>query len=113
VRRAVAILAFWLLYAAMPVVVGFHRTDPLACCRLKGAHACFLRTKGGATLGPRSTACAIATAKGVTPQTAVLCTPLLGATPARSRVAASAVTAPRSVTPRTIRSPRAPPVALV
>jgi hypothetical protein len=113
VRRAVAILALWVLYTAVPVVVGFQRADPLACCRLKGAHACALRTRGATTLAARASACATVAAKGITRQAAVLFTPAAFATSSPSHVVASAVMTRRSVAPRTLRSPRAPPAALV
>jgi hypothetical protein len=78
--RAGAIVAFWLAFAALPLIVSLRRVDPLACCRGDGAHRCFMRprgSKGGLAFRAETKLCATATAKAVPSQTVLLSLSLL------------------------------------
>jgi hypothetical protein len=78
--RAGAIFAFWLSYAALPLLlVAFRPADPFACCRGNGKHQCFMRARGAQdelALRKDVKACATATIQAVAVQAAVLAVPL-------------------------------------
>jgi hypothetical protein len=112
--RAAVIVAFWLLYAALPLLVSLQRADAMACCRGDGAHRCFLRPRVPAREPKLSTAnkvCEVATAKATPQQAAVLAVPAPRVQFARSTGLALFAVWISFVTPRSTCPPRAPPVA--
>jgi len=111
------VTALWLLHAALPLLAIASRPDPLACCRAKAAHGCFLRRvvpptsaagKNAAVVGG-DTHCGARQAKATQEARAALST--VSPKPQPSIDVATHFVATRTVRDRgrDVRSARAPP----